>query len=312
MAAASLSKAAHAAVSNRKVSEPPRRFATTAPSFGADQTRFPVNPAGFEALPGYRLPVAAPAVPAFRAMSELTHGAPKLSLASAVRPAQTVVPDTRLYPWRVNAALRIRVPGKDEVFIATGWFAGPCAAITAAHSVYPRESGGYVGWASEIEVVPGQDGVGNQVNGSSTSTLFYCPDGWQSEGDERLDYGVVLLPDDLGSQLGSYGYSTYSDSDLRAAVANLAGYPTAAPDPSEPPGRQWYVANNIADVDGSFVYYDLSTLAGESGAAVYRADGANRYAMAIHTTAYGGRDRGLRIIDPVYDNILQWSRMRAE
>jgi V8-like Glu-specific endopeptidase len=122
---------------------------------------------------------------------------------------------------------------------------------------------------------------------------------------------VVLLPDGLGSQVGTYGYSTYADADLRSAIANLAGYPVAPPDAAQPPGRQWYGANNVSQVDDSFVYYDLSTVAGESGSAVYRNIGSNSYVMAIHTSASSNQNRGVRIIDPVYGNIQQWAGMHG-
>jgi V8-like Glu-specific endopeptidase len=312
MPASILSKAAHTPVGSRGAAEPAKRFFSTEPSFGASRKRHPVNAAGFEALPGFTLPTARPAAPPrLRAISELTYGLPAAALVPGIGPTQAVVPDTTLYPWCANAALRITVPGKSEVFIGTGWFAGPYAVITAAHAVYPRESGGYVGWASQIEVIPGQNGDGNKPNGSSVSSLFYCPNDWQSEGDDRLDYGVVLLPDGLGSQVGTYGYSTYADADLRSAIANLAGYPVAPPDAAQPPGRQWYGANNVSQVDDSFVYYDLSTVAGESGSAVYRNIGSNSYVMAIHTSASSNQNRGVRIIDPVYGNIQQWAGMHG-
>ncbi len=306
------STAAHTPVGSRAPSEPARRFFSTAPTLGANRTRHPVDAMGFEALAGFTLPAAAPAaLPRLRAISELTHGPPEALLVPGLGPTQTVVPDTTVYPFCANAALRIAVPGKSEVFIGTGWFAGPYAVITAAHAVYPREPGGYVGWASQIEVIPGLNGDGNQPNGSSTSAVFFCPDGWQSEGDARLDYGVVLLPDGLGSQVGTYGYSTYADADLRSAIANLAGYPVVPPDPAQPPGKEWYAANHVTQVDDSFIYYDLGTVAGESGSGVYRNIGSSSYVMAIHTSASGNQNRGVRIIDPVYDNIQKWAGMHG-
>jgi len=283
----------------------------------AGRKRHQVHAAGFEAVAGFTLPARAKSTPIPRAISELTFAAPASAVmvaapAPALGPAQTPVPDTTAFPWCANAVLRITLPGHTETFIGTGWFAGPYAVITAAHAVYPREPGGYTGWAARVEVIPGQNGDGQMPEGSSVSTTFQCPNGWQSDGDERLDYGVVLLPDGLGLQVGTYGYSTYSDADLQSAIANLAGYPVNPPDPAQPNGLQWYAANYVDHVDDSFVYYQLGTASGESGGAVYRNIGSDSYVMAIHTSgASGGLDRGVRIIDPVYNNIQQWASMQG-
>jgi glutamyl endopeptidase len=240
-----------------------------------------------------------------RSISELTYK-PQVGAAPA---AQTMIVDTTLYPWRVNAALKITVPGTADIFLGTGWFIGPYAVITAAHAVYPQNPGGYSGWAAQIEVTPGLNG-GASPYGSLVSSLFYCPAGWQSDGDVRLDYGVILLNKGMGSEVGTFGYATYSDSDISAAMANLAGYPLNPPDGSGQ-GTQWYGAGGVANLDDSFIYYDLDSLAGESGSCVYRNIGDQSYAMAIHTSASGGADRGLRIIEPVYQNLQQWASMQG-
>jgi glutamyl endopeptidase len=311
MPSAILSAAAHAPSGSIKAAEAPKRLLFAAGTRGVGRTRGTVDPAGFEKIAGFSFPAygARAAVAPARAMSELTYGT-VVSAQAALGPTQAVVPNTNLYPFSSNAALRITVPGKSEVFWATGWFVGQYAVITAAHVVYPREPGGYVGWASEIEVVPGQDGLGNPPSGVKSST-FFCPTGWQSDGDQRLDYGVILLSQGAGANAGTYGYGTYSDADLQVSVANLAGYPLTAPDPAQPAGKQWYGANNVASVDDSFVYYNLSTLGGESGSAVYRNIGNDPFVMAIHTCASGNLDRGVRIIDPVYQNIAQWAQMHG-
>lgn len=302
----------HTPVGSRDASQPPKRFFSTEPSMPSNRMRQPVNPAGHEALAGFALPPrpAKLAAPRIRSITELTFPKPKASIAAAA-PAlavtQTVVPDTTAYPFCANCSLHIKIPGSTETFIATGWFAGPYAVITAAHAVFPREPGGYVGWAASIDVVPGQDGDGTRPNGFSTSSTFFCPIGWQQTGDEHLDYGVVLLPDGLGSQVGAYGFSTYADADLLSSVANLGGYPVIP----QPPGKQWYGANNMMQVDASFVYYEVGASGGESGAGVYRNIGSLPYVMAIHTASSGNENRAVRIIQPVYQNIQSWAGMHG-
>jgi glutamyl endopeptidase len=307
------SKAAHTPTSSHTGVMVPQRFFSREPSLGQGG-RHPIDPRGFEAIHGYQVKApAASAKPRLRNISDLTYGSRLAKSQTGVAAAtQTEVNDTTLYPWRANAALNITVPGKSDAFSGTGWFVGPYAVITAAHAVYPREAGIYTGWASRIEVIPGLNGIANPPPfGSFSSSLFYCPDGWQSDGDLRLDYGVVLLNQGIGSQLGAFGYATYADNDLLSAVANLAGYPLDAPTGISAPGTQWYAAGNVVNIDESFIYYNLDTRAGESGSSVYRNIGDQSYAMAIHTAATDTLDRGLRIIEPVFENLQHWASMRG-
>jgi glutamyl endopeptidase len=285
------------------------------PFEGSDAVRHPVDERGFEAIAGYNVRKRRQTEEGrLRAVSELTFGPSERvarghpeELASAG--VQVRVPDTTQFPFRANAALLIQVPGYSEPFAATGWFAGPSAVITAGHAVYPRINGGYTGWASKIEVVPGMNGLtGPKPFGSSVSMRFSCPQGWSITGDQRLDYGVVLLNQPLGKTVGWFGFASYSDPEILSSVGNLAGYPVVPPDPSAPNGLQWYAAGSISNVDEFFVYYDLATLDGESGSCVYRIIGTGPYAMAIHTMLIGGTDRAVRISQDVLQNIQRWSQ----
>lgn len=302
-----LSHAAHAPVSSRTMPTAIRRLRSRPPTLGTGGRRHPVSPEGFEAIPGYH-PNSVATAPARRDISELTYGpaAPRLQVGT-IASQQVVVPETTQYPWRVTAALQITVPGKSEPYHGTGWFIGPYAVITAAHAVFPREAGGHVGWATEIEVIPAQNGASPPPYGTMRSITFQCPTAWQADGDVRVDYGVVILETPVGAQLGAFGYAINSDSDLATAMANLSGYPTLAPDGSGESGRQWYAAGTIQSLDDVFIYYSLDTRAGESGSCVYRNIGEDCFAMAIHTAASGAVDRGLRIIEPVFDNLQAWA-----
>ena len=306
----------HEATCNQSEPTRPRRFFSTNPLFGMDANRHPVNATGFEAFEGVALAEAAPQEER-RAISELTYGpteAPATDALEAFGPFgnRVAITDTTLYPWRANCALVISVPGHSASFLATGWFIGPYAVITAAHAVFPREPGGYTGWVTQIQVLPGLNGQpANPPFGRFVSNTFFCPTGWQSSGDQRLDYGVLLLSEAVGQTVGTFGFATYSTNDLMTAGANLSGYPLRSPDNTEPQGRQWYGANQVAKVDNSFVYYNLGTQNGDSGSCLYRNIGDQSFAMAIHTGFNGTIDRGVRIIPPVYANLQKWSMMQA-
>lgn len=288
--------------------------------------RHVVDSRGFEAIAGLQVDLrpTTPGPPRLRSISELTYPEPPpttkkplsalaLDALTFAPPLQTRITDTTLYPWRLNAELKISVPGSTDLFLGTGWFIGPYAVITAAHAVYPRQSGVYTGWASQIEVIPGMNGLDSPPPyGSFKSSLFYCPDGWAQQGGLQYDYGVILLNQAVGSDVGTFGYAVYADYDIQSAVANLAGYPVNAPDGSPAQFTEWYAAGNVAKVDDFFVYYNLGTMPGESGSCVYRNLGDQSFAMAVHTAGFdSGLNRGLRITPPIFNNLQTWASMQG-
>ncbi len=188
------------------------------------------------------------------------------------------------------------------MWIGTGWFIGPHTLMTAGHVVFIKNSGvpGRDGWVKRIVVMPGRNGS-SLPYGSVTSSSFHSVVGWTSNGDENYDYGSIIIPNDLGNTVGWLGFGVYSDAELLASIGNISGYPG-----DKPTGTQWYDSRRIASVNTRKVYYDIDTAGGQSGSAVYRIIGGDRYGVAIH--AYGGvtTNSGTRIIKPVYDNMVAW------
>jgi V8-like Glu-specific endopeptidase len=211
------------------------------------------------------------------------------------------ITDTSLYPWRAHASLLITA-ADNSLWIGTGWFIGPHTLATAGHVVYITGSGvpGRDGWVTSINVLPGRNGS-TLPYGSVTSSSFRSVTGWTTSGDQNYDYGAIVLPADLGSSTGWFGFGVWPDADLLDATGNISGYPG-----DKPPGTQWYDARTIASVDARKVYYDIDSAGGQSGSAVYRIHNGGRYGIAVH--AYGGAttNSGTRIVQPVYDNLVAW------
>ena len=211
------------------------------------------------------------------------------------------IENTAPYPWRAHAALAI-VARDNSTWIGTGWFIGPHTLITAGHCVYIKGSGvpGRDGWVKSIDVMPGRNGA-SLPYGSVRSLNFRSVLGWTQNGDEHYDYGAIIIPTQLGSTVGWFGVGVYADADLGAAVANISGYPG-----DKPAGTQWYDSHRIAAVDSRKVFYDIDTMGGQSGSAVYRIKDGKRIGIAVH--AYGGAttNSGTRITTPVYNNMVAW------
>lgn len=209
--------------------------------------------------------------------------------------------NTNVYPWRAHASLLITARDGAR-YIGTGWFIGPHTVMTAGHCVFIKNSGVAArdGWVRSIDVMPGRNGS-SLPYGTVRSTNFRSVAGWFNNGDQNFDYGCIILPNNLGNNVGWFGFGAYSDSDLRASVGNISGYPG-----DKPSGTQWYHARRITSVNSRKVFYDIDTFGGQSGSAVYRVIGGNRYGVAIH--AYGGStsNSGTRIVTPVFNNMVNW------
>jgi V8-like Glu-specific endopeptidase len=211
------------------------------------------------------------------------------------------ITNTAAFPWRVHASLAI-VARDNSRWIGTGWFIGPHTLITAGHVVYIKGSPvpGRDGWVKSIDVMPGRNGA-TLPYGSVRSVNFRSVVGWTRDGSEFYDYGAIIIPSELGNTVGWFGYGVYSDAVLKAATVNISGYPG-----DKPSGTQWYDAHAVAAVDSRKVFYDIDTMGGQSGSAVYRIVDGKRVGVAVH--AYGGAttNSGTRISTPVYNNMTLW------
>lgn len=235
-----------------------------------------------------------------RDIGEASWGAPTAFPETVHGPDDRVqITRTKNFPWRVHCSLRI-VAADDSLWIGTGWFVGPRLLVTAGHVVFIKHSGvpGRDGWVKTVDVVPGRNG-NEQPFGSATSTHFHSVKGWTEDGDEKFDYGAIVLDEPLGDRTGWFGFAAYTD--LQGVRGNISGYPG-----DKPAGTQWYDSRVIDSTTDRKVFYDIDTFGGQSGAAVYRIRDGKRVAFGVH--AYGGArvNSATRINRFVFDNITAW------
>ncbi len=304
----------HSPVSNVTETAPKVAKAAQAGNTGKDKKVNNARPDGVEEVPGLQLKPAPESAPPIESgvldIGLASFGGPPPIKTTPGLQLETVhgadnrvqVTATAVYPWRAICSLAITARDGSQ-WIGTGWFISARTVITAGHCVYIKNSGvpGRDGWVRSITVMPGRNGA-TKPHGSVVSTVFRSVTGWTNDGNENFDYAAILLPTPLGTTTGWFGYANLPDADIVASVLNVSGYPG-----DKPAGTMWVDAHRTASVNPQKVYYDIDTLGGQSGAAVFRIlPNGQRQAVAIH--AYGGAttNSGTRINAQVYANMTSW------
>ncbi|MEO1337718.1 MAG: hypothetical protein AAFV29_18890 [Myxococcota bacterium] len=127
--------------------------------------------------------------------------------------------DTRIPPWQMLCRLRVTFP--FQTVLATGWFVGPHAVITAGHALFYHPYGGP---AESVTVIPGKNG-GIEPFGAEYSHRFEVHPNWRSSSDARYDLGCVFIDQPRGAQLGCFSVWAPETTDLEDYRINMAGYP---------------------------------------------------------------------------------------
>lgn len=203
---------------------------------------------------------------------------------------RTRIVDTSLAPYRMICALEIQAPWGN--FVGTGWLVGPRTVITAGHCVYePSQMGG---WADTIIVRPGADGD-EEPFGALAATRFEATDRWIEKQEQDFDIGVIHLDKPVDKRIGWFSVASLPDKKLKGYMVNVSGYP------GDKGGReQWWARNRVRAVTARRIFYDVDTMGGQSGAAVYIVEkkGAAPKVVGIH--AYGvGATKPSTVKEPV-------------
>ena len=211
------------------------------------------------------------------------------------------VKNTTIPPWARICSLKIKDANGGN-WIGTGFLIGKRCVATAGHCVAINKK-----WVKEIEVIPGRNGS-DKPYGSVISTQFRSTAGWVQNSDRNFDYGVIILPKNLGEQLGYFGFVDTSTMDVVGKMVNIAGYPG-----DKPAGTLWFDSNKIDSVTSTVLTYKVDTAGGQSGGTAYlhypatTTQPARRYAIGIHTNGHPMGNSATRINADVYNNLKAWS-----
>ena len=200
-------------------------------------------------------------------------------------------------PWRWTCFLLSKRSDGSQMK-CTGWFIGPRTVVTAGHCLFDER-----GWVDEVEVIPGGDGE-VQPFGSQIGRSFRSVRGWVEQFHVDYDYGAIILPDNnLGNEVGWFGFASLSDQDLKHTLVNNAGYPG-----DKPGGTQWFGGGRLQEIQERRLFYMIDTAAGGSGSPVWQLENGIRRVIGIH--AYGGcPNKATRITNSVFENLTQWNKL---
>lgn len=210
---------------------------------------------------------------------------------------RTVVPDTRLPPWRFTCALRIK-SGSGRRYVGTGWFIGPKTLVTAGHCVYIHDEGG---WVESIEVIPALNGASRPF-GSAVARSFRAVAEWTDHRNSDFDYGAIILDTPLGARTGWFGFAALEEARLFSVDINISGYPADR----EQASRQFFHARKITRASSRKLYYEVDTYGGQSGSATFLNLNSERVAVGIHTTGASTGNSGTLINREVFENLKLW------
>lgn len=210
------------------------------------------------------------------------------------------------HPFRMNVKMVMRFGA--SYFVCSGTMRDAEVALTAGHCVF--DFGG-AGWADEIWIYPGWDGVGTINPGPSTTmqpygwargTLFGSLTGWTNNGDFDSDLGAVVVTRAVGFLTGWFGWAWGGDCGFRLGQTwHNASYPAeGCGTPGLHNGRDmYYWFGSFDSCPWIFFPFTLSNRlrlntnsgctgaiwGGQSGSGAYYIDGSNRYVHAVTSTS---------------------------
>jgi len=112
------------------------------------------------------------------------------------------------------------------------------------------------------------------------ATFLRTYSAWTENADPGHDWALVTLDRRIGNVTGWMGrQSAASTSGIYTGVLNLAGYPG-----DKGGDTMWFDSDLGVSANELNHLYLMDTGSGQSGAPVWRFDGASRYIITIHTT----------------------------
>nr|WP_049523612.1 trypsin-like peptidase domain-containing protein [Streptococcus pseudopneumoniae] len=190
------------------------------------------------------------------------------------------VKNTLQYPYSTSAYVKatFKFKNADSVEIGTGRgsasFIKDNVLITAAHVVYDRKSKTE---ATEVKIMPAATPDSNPFGEIKVKEVRYLKEFRNTDPDELTTYdlAVLILEEPIGAKLGTLGLPNNLENTKNLDVT-ITGYPSF-----NKLIKQMYTDTKAVLQDtNDFLFYQVDTLPGASGSAVY--DSNNRI-VGVHT-----------------------------
>ena len=186
------------------------------------------------------------------------------------------VKNTLQYPYSTSAYVEATFKNIDSIVISRGSasFIKDNVLITAAHVVYDRESKTE---ATEVEIMPAATPDSNPFGEIKVKEVRYLKEFRNTAPNELTTYdlAVLILEEPIGAQLGTLGLPNNLENTKNLDVT-VTGYSAVNKDI-----KQMYTdTKTILQDTNDFLFYQVDTLRGASGSAVY--DSTNRV-VGVHT-----------------------------
>lgn len=203
------------------------------------------------------------------------------------------VSNTKDHPYSAICYIEIEWPD-GSTGMGTAWMLNRAVAVTAGHCVYSSANGG---WAKSIKLWPGKNGYGfwNNPYGTTTATSINTSSEWVSLADERHDWAILELNDNIGDKTGWFGFA-WTPESLTDAEVTISGYP------GEHRYYQYKMSGKITGCNTYKLYYNaIDTSGGQSGSPIF-----NSVSIVYGIHCYGGatENSGTRITEGLF-NLLK-------
>jgi len=208
--------------------------------------------------------------------------------------------ETNNFPWSSICKLYV-TSANGSHFVGSGVIIDEYHVLTAGHVVYSHDCGG---WASNIEIIPGQDGFEAPFHHAYAIHIRTYA-GWTEDRAFQHDWAMLTLDRNIGTYTGWMNRRTADPSSvIYLENANIAGYPADLDF-----GMNMYWDEDIghsADIYNHFYYMD--TNGGMSGGPVWRYYNGQPEILSIHAYHQGDNlpNFGTRLNQDKYDRIFDW------
>jgi glutamyl endopeptidase len=220
-----------------------------------------------------------------------------------------IVDPTTDYPARAVAKVWVKFKGKAQNSFAfefcSGFLISKDTIATSGSCVYNFSRFPAGQWAISATVTPGMSLQTPSPFGICKAVQFFTVKGWINSGapgNRKYDYGAMKLDCNVGLTTGFFGLAVQPSAALEKKSVSANGYYSNF-DQEQGDGR-------VKEVASRQLFYSADTRHQMKGGPVWGlVDGCNDIAcaLAIHDGFDGPYNYGLRIVDPVFRNYLNWA-----